>query len=253
METKESELTCEAKAAIRSYILNLIAVPGGVVTVIVFFLGFFIRDVAIKTASTDILDRLLPKVTERADAASSALAQALADAAAAQGKLKDAEKITRELEQLKDLQGALKDSDKLAGSVATELGAALAKSSQGWSADGHSGFLMVGQILICWGTAELKPGGGTNHTYPFKFPFPFAKGFAAPPAVSESIRTNGSGQNYNVYLHELTTLEYSGTLNEVMGRDAILPVVMSYVAIGKAVAPTSSSSQSPSATSTPKA
>ena len=50
MGMNEPILTGDAKSAIRRYMLKLIAVPGLIVAVLMFFLGYFIRDIAIQKA-----------------------------------------------------------------------------------------------------------------------------------------------------------------------------------------------------------
>ena len=65
----DDRLKPEAKEAIRAYMLKLVAIPGTLGAIGAFFLGFFIRDVAIKQAELDAHERLnrqIYEVTEKA-------------------------------------------------------------------------------------------------------------------------------------------------------------------------------------------
>jgi hypothetical protein len=103
----EPQLKREAKEAIRSYMLTLVALPGGLIAVIVFFLGFAVRDMAINNASISLENRYLPEMTRKSDELTMALAKALADSRAAERKLREAEEVSAGLKSLKNLQDAL--------------------------------------------------------------------------------------------------------------------------------------------------
>lgn len=108
-----------------------------------------------------------------------------------------------------------------------------AKSTSQWDPVTQSGSLLLGDTLVCYGTASLQHKG-SKHTYSFDFSFPKDREFFAFPAISESVRTKSNGETYAVFSHTLTATAYTGVLNEAMGRDDDNPVTMSYVAIGKA-------------------
>jgi hypothetical protein len=99
-----------------------------------------------------------------------------------------------------------------------------------WDPAKQAGFTVLGDTLICYGTANLQYKG-SGHTCPFEFPFP--KEFATSPAISQSVRAEGNGLTYAVWHHTLTAAGYAGTVTEGQGRDSAIPVTMSYIAIGK--------------------
>lgn len=63
-QEESAPLTHLDKAAIRSYMLTLIAIPGSIVTVLAFFLGFLIQDVAMLKAENQV-QRFKEKIEEQ--------------------------------------------------------------------------------------------------------------------------------------------------------------------------------------------
>jgi septal ring factor EnvC (AmiA/AmiB activator) len=70
--TPEAQLTLAAQQAIRSYMLRLVAIPGGVLAVVMFLLGFFVNDAAKSNAYAvaykDSTDRMMVLVQNAQDA-----------------------------------------------------------------------------------------------------------------------------------------------------------------------------------------
>ncbi len=59
----KTNLTDGARQAIRSYIISLVAIPGVAVAVMMFFLGYFIKDVAATKAYNDAFKEQLKEFT----------------------------------------------------------------------------------------------------------------------------------------------------------------------------------------------
>jgi hypothetical protein len=96
------------------------------------------------------------------------------------------------------------------------------------------GFTYFGDILLCWGEADLPPNTTVGDGQRI-FDFEFAEEFAQPPTINEGINVNSTGYTFGVYKHELTTKTYKGHLYRVTDKAAnTIPVRMSYIAIGKA-------------------
>lgn len=91
-----------------------------------------------------------------------------------------------------------------------------------------SSYLRIGDMQICWGVATFT---GTNHIRSFSFSFPAT--YAAPPTVTNGINAAGSGYNFSIYSHSVSTTGYSGNLAESQYRSSNVPVVMNYMAIGR--------------------
>lgn len=99
--------------------------------------------------------------------------------------------------------------------------------------DGH---LLMGDLLICWGRAELEIPSGAPHVRSFRFVFPIE--FADPPAVTTGFHLQSSGHVFGVFRSILTSAEFSGgAFNNKSGPDdkeqPAIAVTMSYVAIGR--------------------
>ncbi len=101
----EPQLTREAKEAIRTYIITLMAIPGVAISIIMFLLGLFLNDVvkqgayneAFKTASSELFTAY-QKVAESTEAARQAAVEAV--------RLK--EDLTRAEKEAKDIRASLK-------------------------------------------------------------------------------------------------------------------------------------------------
>jgi len=107
---KEPELTCEAREAVRSYMMKLVAIPGVFAAILSFLLGYGIRDIAARSAELQASQQL-----------SNAIASALAKSQSAEEKLKEAEALTAKIKNIEALTTALSETDVLRKTLAEQL------------------------------------------------------------------------------------------------------------------------------------
>jgi hypothetical protein len=127
----EPELTATAKEAIRSYVMKLLVLPAAASTILAFFLGYFIKDVASQSAYTDAYKQAsiqILGISGDAQAAKQSAIEAMRAAqqgrddivkavAAAQATLSEAQTIRNSLKTLQ----ALQQSENIVAGVAGEL------------------------------------------------------------------------------------------------------------------------------------
>jgi hypothetical protein len=127
----EPELTATAKEAIRSYVVKLLVLPATASTILAFFLGYFIKDVASQSAYTDAYKQAsiqILGISGDAQAAKLSALEAVRAAqqgrddivkavAAAQATLSEAQTIRNSLKTLQ----ALQQSENIVAGVAGEL------------------------------------------------------------------------------------------------------------------------------------
>jgi len=98
--------------------------------------------------------------------------------------------------------------------------------------NGQSGYMRVGDTLICWGYATVKPLSSVN--YVFKFLFSFPKPFKGIPTVTTGVNGKTNGNSYAIYHHNVSETQFNGSGTDVRLQGSTDPIVMNYIAIGKA-------------------
>ncbi len=103
--------------------------------------------------------------------------------------------------------------------------------------DSRGGCLEVDGMLICWGSAELKPSWPADpHTRQFSFTFP--RVFDGTPTVTTGFDETTSGHVYGVYSSTVTNSGYTGSaFDNRSAPDSKTDwtkqrIVMNYIAIG---------------------
>ena len=91
----KDELSLQDKEAVRKYMISLVTLPGIVISIIMFFLGFFVNEVAKRTAYDKAYQEVTPRVIDLAATA----AQANTDAARA---LSESLELQREASAIRD-------------------------------------------------------------------------------------------------------------------------------------------------------
>lgn len=104
--------------------------------------------------------------------------------------------------------------------------------------DSEAGSVVLGNILICWGTRQLATPKNPESQHVREFEFVFGKRFAQRPALSTDIRTHkgrsgAEASAFCVYSHDLTERGYSGSLIEIDKNACPFQVEISYIAIGQ--------------------
>jgi|GEM_PF-3179840 len=100
--------------------------------------------------------------------------------------------------------------------------------------NGQSGYMQVGDTLICWGYTTVKPLTNPQYNYVFKFNFSFPKPFKGVPTVTTGINGKTNGNSYAIYYHDASETQFTGSGVDVRLQGSTDPIVMNYVAIGKA-------------------
>jgi hypothetical protein len=107
--------------------------------------------------------------------------------------------------------------------------------------DANGGSILSGDLLICWGRADLIPPPGPDiHVRAFSFTFPHE--FAFKPAVMTGLDVTSSGNVFGIYASQVNTTGFSGAVYDNKSNPATpgignLRVAMSYLAIGKPKTP----------------
>ena len=94
---EEPELDYRAKAAVRGYMLRLVAIPGVLVTVLSFVVGFLLRDVAMKTAEVEANKRYEIQLTQFVNRLDDEKVRIINDTAESREKAKIAAKKAEQL------------------------------------------------------------------------------------------------------------------------------------------------------------
>jgi hypothetical protein len=101
--------------------------------------------------------------------------------------------------------------------------------------DKDKGYILVGDLLICWGHAVLQAPAGGPHLRSFDFEFPRA--FTDLPTVTTGFDQESVQNALGVYNSKLTATRFSGDAydnrSSAEAPGAIHRVRMSYTAIGK--------------------
>jgi hypothetical protein len=109
-----------------------------------------------------------------------------------------------------------------------------ARNNQSWDENTRSGFVVVGETLICFGTHGASPA---ELPYTRKFDVTFPRQYATAPSVTITPICDSSGFTFGIYKDFLPTpTGCSGYLNEASLKQEPAggaKVKVSYVAIGK--------------------
>jgi hypothetical protein len=105
--------------------------------------------------------------------------------------------------------------------------------------DAKGNYMELDGVLVCWGTAELKPSWPKSpHSRDFNFEFPRA--FAGKPAITTGFDESTTTNVYGVYHSSLTESGFTGSVYDNKAQPgnnfdwSTHRVAMSYIAIGKA-------------------
>ena len=106
----ENELTLETKEAIRGYLLRLVALPGFLVALVAFALGFFLNEVARQGAFNEAYQDASGHILELGVKASQAVTEAQNNKRVVDGLVNE---VKRTVEKSKEFEKRLKTADAL--------------------------------------------------------------------------------------------------------------------------------------------
>src|SRR5439155_24547618 len=78
------------------------------------------------------------------------------------------------------------------------------------SGNAEKGYALVGDVLICWGRADLQPGPGPENAHVRLFSFTFPCEFESNPAVTTGFDLVSGGNVFGVYSSRTTAASFSG-------------------------------------------
>jgi hypothetical protein len=109
------------------------------------------------------------------------------------------------------------------------------KGTRGEVRDDGTGYLKIGETLICWGRQLLELPPDQNNRNGREFSFKFAEPFDGDPTVATSVLTAGSPHSFGVYRWKANSHAFfGGVINHPTDVRANVDVTMEYLAIGRA-------------------
>ena len=116
-----NELTQEAKASIRQYILSLVAIPSVILSASMFFLGYFIKDVAAAKAYNDAYQLQFAEISKLRSESDKAKSSAAESKLVAQDAVEELQAANKEAERLLNRIQKLSQSEELRKQLATTI------------------------------------------------------------------------------------------------------------------------------------